>query len=119
MLLLAVYAVLQAFLGGVPIDEAHIEPLLETSCISAYQDTLLKCCMDSNVKIAFVGGYVIHRYRATNTASLGRPLKNFPIPFKLFVTTLCEGWFDTFLMSSRKNLRQISLLPNLFRIFAF
>ena len=30
-----------------------------------YGDTLLKCCMDSNVKIAFVGGYVIHRYRAT------------------------------------------------------
>ena len=33
---IAHYAVLQAFLGGVPIDEAHIEPLLETSCISAY-----------------------------------------------------------------------------------
>ena len=30
-----------------------------------YGDTLLKCCMDCNVKIAFVGGYVIHRYRAT------------------------------------------------------
>ena len=41
-LLLAAYAVLQAFLGGVPIDEAHIEPLLETSCISAYQDISLQ-----------------------------------------------------------------------------
>ena len=30
-----------------------------------YGDTLLKCCMDSNVKIAFEGGYVNHIYRAT------------------------------------------------------
>lgn len=30
-----------------------------------YGDTLLKCCTESNVKISFVGGYVIHKYRAT------------------------------------------------------
>ena len=30
-----------------------------------YGDTLLKCCTESNVQIAFVGGYVIHKYRAT------------------------------------------------------
>ena len=48
------------FLETLPSDA-----VLVAEHTGVYGDTLLKCCMDSNVKIAFVGGYVIHRYRAT------------------------------------------------------
>ena len=48
------------FFKGLPSDA-----VLVAEHTGVYGDTLLKCCMDSNVKIAFVGGYVIHRYRAT------------------------------------------------------
>lgn len=48
------------FFKGLPSDA-----VLVAEHTGVYGDTLLKCCMDCNVKIAFVGGYVIHRYRAT------------------------------------------------------
>ena len=48
------------FFKGLPSDA-----VLVAEHTGVYGDTLLKCCMDSNVKIAFVGGYVIHRYRTT------------------------------------------------------
>ena len=50
------------FFKGLPSDA-----VLVAEHTGVYGDTLLKCCMDCNVKIAFVGGYVIHRYRATLT----------------------------------------------------
>ena len=42
------------FLETLPSDA-----VLVAEHTGVYGDTLLKCCMDSNVKIAFVGGYVI------------------------------------------------------------
>ena len=48
------------FLETIPSDA-----VLVAEHTGVYGDTLVKCCMDSNVKVAFVGGYVINRYRAT------------------------------------------------------
>ncbi len=48
------------FLKGLPSDA-----VLVAEHTGIYGDTLLDCCTKSHVKIAFVGGYVIHRYRAT------------------------------------------------------
>lgn len=48
------------FLKGLPDDA-----VLVAEYTGVYGDTLLKCCTESKVKIAYVGGYTIHKYRAT------------------------------------------------------
>lgn len=48
------------FLKTLPSDA-----VLVAEYTGVYGDTLWKCCTERNVKIAFVSGYVIHRYRAT------------------------------------------------------
>ena len=48
------------FLETLPSDA-----VLVAEHTGVYCDTLLECCIDSNVKISFGVGYFIHRYRST------------------------------------------------------
>ncbi len=47
------------FIGGLPPDA-----LLVAEHTGVYGDTLLKCCTDSGVGMALVGGHVIHTYKS-------------------------------------------------------